>query len=123
MRQHVLRAEPGRLEIDTHEPIPVVAGHGGGVEVGVDAGVVDEDRGRPECARARVGHGSDVGLAADIGGDEPRLATELLLDGLAERRVEIAEHHRCAVGDEHLDDSLADPSGASGDDRDLAFER
>jgi hypothetical protein len=102
--------------------IPVVAGHRGGVEVGVDASVVHKDRRRSVRPGAGLGHGRNVRLGADIGGHEPGVAADLLLDRFAEIKIEIAEHNSCAVRDEHLDDRFADAACAPGDDRDFAVE-
>jgi hypothetical protein len=64
-----------------------------------------------------------VGFDAHVGGNELGTSTKLLFDLLPELGFAIAEHDRRAMSDEQLGDGLADASGSSSDDRDLAVER
>jgi len=80
--------------------------------VGVDASVVDEDRGRAELALAHLHEAHHVGLASHVGDLEARArvvaesAEQLAPGGL----VAPSESHGGAFAHEELDDRAADPA-------------
>ena len=118
----VLGGQPRRLEVDGEEGIPLVGRHLRRVEVGVDAGVVDEDRDRAELTAAAGHQLGDLLLDADVAALEPAADADLGGRPLADVRIDVAEHHVGTLGDESLDRGPPDPTGATGHEHDVGLE-
>jgi hypothetical protein len=119
------RSEPGALEIDGDDPVPLVLGGPpdrlAGEDVG--AGVVDPDVDTPEPPEGRVAQPLDVLAPRDVRAHRdgaPALAHDLRHDGLGlDLRVRVVHHHVGALGGEGQGDRPSDPAAGAGHHRDV----
>ena len=115
VREDVLRAQPGRLEVDAEERVPLGLGHRRGVEIRVHARVVDEHVGRTESRHAGGDETCHVRFGRHVGGDEERARS---LRGRSRLGVTSAEADRQPVGDQSLDRGETDSARSTRDNRD-----
>src|SRR5215471_3893996 len=115
----MLAAEPGALQVDGEDAVPIVLRHRAGVEVGVDAGVVDQLGDRTELTDGQLDRVPDLLLVGHVAGEKSH-AFALKRAARVGVRVECS-HHR-ALGGKPLHDRAADAAGAAGDDRDLPLQ-
>ena len=117
-RQRVFGAEPGALEIDREHRLPLRLGHLDRIEIGVDAGVVDEHVDSSGSAEHVLDAADDVGFDRHIGGDE--------IDGTgpgelanSTRRfgsVDVEERDARPFGEALLDDRAPDAARSARDE-------
>ncbi len=107
-------------EVHAQHPVPVGRLHVGDPGAGAHARVVADHMRRPEPEPHLVGQGLDAVHRADVGHDAD--GPDLLRRRLQRGPLDIGDDHLHALSPEGLGDALADPRGASGDDRRLAGE-
>ena len=115
-REHRCR---GDIDVEHALPHRAIAGHALVFEIGTAA----DDAVEPAEAVARArDQPVEIGIARDVGLDEPRGGTEPFRDGCTVLRIAVSQDHGTATLDQHGADGLPDERGRSGDDRDAAVE-
>ncbi len=122
-RQHVFGAQPGAFQIDGEHRLPLRLGHLSGVEIGVHAGVVDEDVDTLVGLEHPIDSAANVSFFGHVRGNElDGMVLELADGAIRLGRIEIEERHGCALGQKLLDDGAADAARTTGDERDLVSQ-
>src|SRR5207248_6389851 len=123
MRNSVLAAEEGTLEVDVHDPIPRGLGDIGYAPVlgGHDTSIVVEDIHVPECIDGCSSHLLNFVLVGDVGFDKDSFAASLTdISGCLFTLFgyDVGDHDACPLLCEEFCGHLAHATSSAGDDRD-----
>lgn len=114
-RQHLLRDEPGGLQIDAEHIVPVLLRHCHRIGIGIAPGVVDQSRNRAEALHSFIMHPGDVSGDADAARAEMTAAGVQGLDeGMPRLFLEIDDGNSGVFRQRFFHDGCAYATAAAG---------